>query len=325
MKRFLFAASALLLAPQAAAAKDKVSYAYLVDPVLDGFTYAIKSGKVKSDLIDVELTSLSVPALIQATATKQYDVVMTAAITIPRAAERGLQLRILSIGTRFPKGSRGGDVWVLNNSPYKTLQDLKGKTISVSSLDSTNTTWVRLGLWKKHGVDVRYEGGDFKWVELARGAQTAALSSGKIEAAVLSHSQAILALKSSEYRSLVRTASDAFDVYGVALVAGVNVAYPERLAAKPEVYREFNRMLKASRDYALANVDEVSDAIMKKTSMPATFFKDWIALIGESPATISEGDIKSIEIAWLSSKELGLLKTHPDVRGLVWEHALKGE
>ena len=57
----------------------------------------------------------------------------------------------------------------------------------------------------------------------------------------------------------------------------------------------------------------------------ASFFKDWIAHIGESPATISEGDIKSMEIAWQSSKELGLLKTYPDVRGRVWEHALRGE
>jgi NitT/TauT family transport system substrate-binding protein len=84
-------------------------------------------------------------------------------------------------------------------------------------------------------------------------------------------------------------------------------------------------MLKESRDYAIANVDEVSDAIMKKTGMPASFFKDWIAHIGESPATISEGDIKSMAIAWQSSKELGLLKAYPDVRSLVWEHALKGE
>jgi NitT/TauT family transport system substrate-binding protein len=325
MKRLLMAAILAALAASTAAAKDKISYAYLIDPVLDAFTYAIKSGKIKSDLIDVELTALSVPALVQATATKQYDVVMTAAIAIPQAAERGLQLRILSVGTRFPKGSRGGDVWVLNTSPYKTVQDLKGKTISVSSLDSTNTTWVRLGLWKKYGVDVRYEGGDFKWVELPRGALTAALSTGKVDAAVLSHSQAILALKSKEYRSLARTAADAHEVYGVALVAGVNVAYPERLQAKPELYREFGRMLKQSREYALANVDEVQSAIMKKANMPAGFFKDWVELIGESPATLSDEDIKSLEIAWRSSKELGIIKSYPPVRSLVWEHAPKAE
>src|ERR1043165_5450329 len=64
--RFASVLLAVLLVSSPASAKDKITYAYLIDPVLDGFTHAIRTGKIKSDLIDVELTALSVPALIQA-------------------------------------------------------------------------------------------------------------------------------------------------------------------------------------------------------------------------------------------------------------------
>ena len=57
--------------------KQKVTYAYLLDPVYDSVVWAIRKGKVKSDLIDIEATGANIPTLIQATATKQFDVVMT--------------------------------------------------------------------------------------------------------------------------------------------------------------------------------------------------------------------------------------------------------
>ena len=306
-----------------ASAKEKFTYSYLIDPVLDCFLYAIHTGKVTSDLIDVETTAMSIPAAIQATATKQYDAITTATIAIPVAADRGLQLTALSVSTRYGKDSHGGDVWVRKDSPYKTIADLKGKTISVSSLNSTGTTWARIGLWKKYGVNVNYEGGDFQWVEIAAGSQPAALSTGKTEAAVLIHSQAILAMKTGEYRSIAQTAQSNFEVFGVPEVAGINVSYPEKLAARPEAFKEFNRMLKASSDYALAHADEVSAAVAAKSKMPVDFFKDWVANIGESTATLTELDIKSMEVLWQASKELGLIKNYPDARSVVWPESLK--
>lgn len=324
MKRLITMAAAITLSLGAfASAKEKVTYSYLIDPVMEAMLYAIHSGKVKSDLIDVETTPMSVPAAIQATATKQYDVILTATIAIPTAAERGLKLTAMSVGTRYGAESHGGDVWVRKDSPYKTIADLKGKTIAVSSMNSTGTTWARIGLAKKYGVNVSYEGGDFQWVEIPAGSQPAALSTGKVEAAVLIHSQAIMALKSNEYRSIAQTAKSNYEVYGVPSVAGINVSYPEKLAARPEAFKEFNRMLKASRDYAMANIDEVSAAVAAKGKMPADFFKDWTTNIGESTATITDIDIKSMEVLWQQSKDLGLIKSFPDARSVVWEESLK--
>ena len=78
----LLAAPALMTIarPGFSQAKDKVTYAYLLDPAYDAVTWAMTNGKVTSDLISVEARGLAIPQLIQATSAKQFDVIMTAVI-----------------------------------------------------------------------------------------------------------------------------------------------------------------------------------------------------------------------------------------------------
>ena len=84
MKQFLIPImAAVAFAPLPAAAKDKISYAYLIDPALEGVLYGIKTGKVTSPAIEIAATPLPIPALIQSTTTKQYVVVMTTGLNAP--------------------------------------------------------------------------------------------------------------------------------------------------------------------------------------------------------------------------------------------------
>ena len=161
----LAAATAIALSAVAAQAKEKITYAYLADPALEGVLYAIKNGKVKSDKIEIEASALQIPALISSTPAKKYDVIMNAVMAIPFAKRRGLDLVVLSSALRSSQGRLGAGIWVKKDSPYKTLADLKGKKIGSYSLRATGTTWIRIALWKKHGVNVAYEGGDFSWVQ----------------------------------------------------------------------------------------------------------------------------------------------------------------
>jgi hypothetical protein len=94
----LIAAPALMTVgrPGFAQSKDKVTYAYLLDPAYDAVTWAMSNGKVASERITVEARGLAIPQLIQATSAKQYDVIMTAVIAVPPAAARGLELTVLS-------------------------------------------------------------------------------------------------------------------------------------------------------------------------------------------------------------------------------------
>jgi NitT/TauT family transport system substrate-binding protein len=316
-----FVAATLAAAP--ALAKDKVSYAYLLDPSIDAVMYAIHTGKVTSDKIEIETKSLAIPALIQATAAKTYDVVMTAVIGIPRADSQGLKLTILSTALRYSKSGEGADIWVKADSPIKTVKDLKDKTIGVYALNSTGITWVRLALWRNYGMNVSYKDGDSKWVEMPAPALPGALLAGKIDAATLIHSQAYKAAGTGEFRPLVRTAADNFAYYKVRPVAAVNVGYPEKIAARPEAYKEFDRMLQASVDYALAHLDEVSAAVGKEKNIDPGFFKTWFAKFSDFPAAISQDDLKAIEMNWKESKELGLITEYPDVKTLVWKDAIR--
>ncbi|HEY3917160.1 MAG TPA: ABC transporter substrate-binding protein [Stellaceae bacterium] len=323
-KRFLIPIlAALAAAPLPSAAKDKISYAYLIDPALDGVLYGIKSGKVTSPNVDIVATPLPIPALIQSTTTKQYDVVMNAVLSIPRALDQGLRMEILSTALRSVEGSESGGVWVKSDGPFKTLADLKGKTLGDTALESTGTTWTRIALWKAHGANVALDDGDFKWVQMPATELLGALQTGHVDAANLIHLQVFQALKSGTYRSLLPTAKDINTTFRVAPVSAVNVAYPERVDAHPEDYKEFDRMLKESVDYANAHTDEVGKAIADEFKISPEFFGWWLKNYSTFPGVVSAGDLKSIEVVWENAKALGLMGDYPKAETVVWKDAIR--
>ena len=245
-----------------AQAKQKVTYAYLLDPVYDSVVWAIRKGKVKSDLIDIEATGANIPTLLQATATKQFDVVMTAVIGVPAAAARGLELRILSAALYQSAAGEGGGVWVKKDSPIKDPKALKGKTLASYGLRSTGYMYVREALRKEFGLDMKLEGGDVKQVEVVAPNLPAALATGQADAAALIHSQAFRGKASGEFVNICETGVIMNKHYG-RTVSAVNVGYPDRLGARTKEFQEFNRLMKASAEYAVKNRDEVFGDLAK--------------------------------------------------------------
>lgn len=325
-KHLVIAAAASALAAAAvtpASAKEKVTYAYLLDPALEGVLYAIKSGKVTSDKIEIEATALAIPALIRSTPAKRFDVIMNAVMAIPFARRRGLDLVVLSTALRSAPGRLGAGIWVKKDSPYKTMADLKGKTIGNYALRSTGTTWVRIALLKKYKLNVSYKGGDFKWVQIPAPALLSALDNGRVDAATLIHAQAYQAKQSGNYRALAWTNRDIHELYGVDSVAAVNVTYPEKLKARPEAFKEFNRMLRASVEYALKNPDEVGAAIAKTSKISPAYFKAWLKDYSFFPGAVSKADEKAMTIVWSVSKEMGIIKKVPDAAKVIWDQAIR--
>lgn len=323
MKTRTLVLAAAVLAAAPAFAKDKLSFAYLQDPVLEAVMWPMRNGKVTSDKLEIDGKGYQIPVLIQGTATKQWDVVMTAVMAVPRAKEMGLELRVLSTALRYHKSGDGAHVWVKKGSPYKTINDLKGKTIATYGLQSTGITLVRLALWKKYGVNVQFENGDFKWQQLPAPALPGALATDKVEGATLIHSQAYQAAKTGDFVAVARTAEDMWELFKLRMVSAVNVGYAEKIAAKPELYKEFNRMLKASVDYTLKNIGEVSEAVGKETKNDPAYFKAWFEQYSDFPAAVSQNDIDAMNKVWALSKELGILKDFPDAKTMIWEGAIR--
>jgi NitT/TauT family transport system substrate-binding protein len=325
MKRILLglALAAGLAAAPPARAGDTITFAYLLDPVYETVLWPIRHGKVTSDKVTVDAKALAIPALLQATASKAYDVVMTAVVGVPKAAARGLDLKIIGIGLRSNRAGGGAAIWVKASSPIKTPQDLKGKTIGVYSLPSAGITLIRIALWKSFGFNVGLSGGDMHWVELPAPALPGALLSGKIDAATLIHSQAYAAGKSGDFRVLLETSPLADAAVGGQSISAVFVAFPERLKEKPDDYAAFVKLLRASVDYTLAHKDEVFEAVAKETHADPEFFRSWFASYSEVPVTIGQKDIAVIQKEWELCKELGVLQSYPKAADAVWNRAVQ--
>jgi NitT/TauT family transport system substrate-binding protein len=319
----LMAAPALMTLARPGFAKEKVTYAYLLDPAYDAVTWAMSNGKVVSDQIEVDARGLAIPQLIQATSAKQYDVIMTAVIAVPPAQARGLELRVLSTALQQSPAGEGAGIWVKSDSPIKDPKELKGKTLGSYALRSTGYTQVRLALIRKYGLNAALEGGDLRQVEIQAPNLPGALAAGQIDAATLIHSQAFRALKSGEFRPIAETGRDNIEVFGMRFISALNVSYPERLAQRPEAFKEFDRMFRDSVRYALAHRDEVFGAVGKKNNLPPEFFEWWFEKSSAVPGTFDESHAKIIMRFYELSKEIGMIQSYPDIRTLVWEHALR--
>lgn len=308
--------------PSAAQARRKITYAYLLDPAYDAVTWAMRNGRIASATLDVEARGLAIPQLIQATAAKQYDVVMTAVIGLPAAAKRGLELRILSTALMNAPAGEGGGVWVKSDSALKTPADLRGRQLGSYGLRSTGYTQVRIALAGKYGLNMTLEGGDVRQVEIQAPNLPGALASGQIDAATLIHSQAYRAARSGDFRVIAETARDNIETYKTRFISAVNVSYPDRLAKDPELFLEFNRLFRESARYATANADEVFGAVAAQSQLEPAFFRWWFEKSSEVPGTFTAEHAATITKFYELSRELDMLKDFPDVRTLVWDRVL---
>lgn len=319
----LFAAVTALLIPFAAQAKEQVTFGYLADPSHEAVMWALRNGKVKSDLIEVAATPLEIPALIQATAARTYDVIQTAAMAIPPARARGLDLLIMGAALRYHASGEGAGIWVKKDSPIKSVADLKGKRLAVYSLGSAGITLVRIALHEVYGLNVSLKGGDLTFVELPAPAMPAALATDKVDAATLIHAQAFNAQKTGEFRPIAQTAQDLNDRFKVRMVSAVIAGYGDKLKAKPEVYREFQRVLRASMEYAIKNPGEVFPAVGKQFNIDPEFFNAWFSRFSDFPVLLSAQDVTAIELLWKKSKDLDILKAYPPIQEAVWDQTLR--
>ena len=311
-----------LVRPARAAGKQTITYAYLLDPAYDATLWAIRNGRVTSDLIDVQATGLVIPSLIQATSTKQFDVVMTAVIAVPAAVARGLDLRILAAALVYRPEGEGGGLWVKNGSPIKDAYGIKGKKVASYGLRSTGWMYVRDVLHERYGLDIALEGGDFEQLEVAAPNLPTALGTGQVDAAALIHSQAWRAAQTGEFVNICDTSKDLYQLHGP-MVAAVNAGFPERLAAHPEAYREFCRMIKASSEYALANQAEVFAAVGKQARLDPAFFAWWFGKTSEVPGTFTAAHAHAVDLAWHMAKGYDLVPSVPDVAALTWADAIR--
>ena len=142
----------------------------------------------------------------------------------------------------LPAAGEGGGVWVNKASTLRDPRELKGKTLGSYGLRATGYMFVREALARRFGLNMALEGGDVRQVEIAAPNLPAALSTNRVEAATLIHSQAYRAIETGEYVNICESAAINNEIHG-RLVSAVNVGYADRLGERAAQFREFNRML----------------------------------------------------------------------------------
>ncbi len=311
-----------LLAVTAVGAKEKITYAYQMDPMYEAALWALKNGKIASDKVEVEMTALSIPALIQATTTRSYDVIQADVINVQRSAERGLPLIVMSTANRYSQKGEGHHIWVKQDSPYQTMADLKGKKVAVPSLGSSGFNLLRFATEQKLGVNLNPMKGDYVFVEMPVPQIEAALASGNVDAATTILSQNYRVAQAGAYRPVAKPAQYMFELWGLRMIPSINVGYPDKIAARPEAMKEFARMMKASANYLKAHSQEVYDAVAKEQQIDRAFFDTLADSYAESPNVLTADDRKAVSKLWDLAHENGLLKQAPDHVKYFWADAV---
>src|SRR6476660_9829266 len=140
LARFMRSTGALVLtmtlgiAALPATAAEVITYGSLPDPGYDAVVWAIENGKVTGPNVTLKVERLSsIPALMQAAMTAQFNLIPNGVLAIPQMRESGISVKVVSTLLRYNPDGHSADIWVTKDSPYKTIRDLKGKTIAVGS------------------------------------------------------------------------------------------------------------------------------------------------------------------------------------------------
>jgi NitT/TauT family transport system substrate-binding protein len=247
MPTLLIFALATLLVAEAALAQDKirlsissVDVSFLTGPV------ALKRGLFKQEGLDAEIIRMSANVAITALATGDIDYTMIFG-SVVRAAVRGLPMKVVA---SFMDGSTHT---LIARPEFKSMKELKGKTLGVSSFGATADVAARM-IFQKSGIDPEKE---IKIIALGSDqARFAALKEGIVDVAIISP-PADIEGKKIGFNVLAR----AYEVFNLPFIGlGAN---NKKIKEKPdEVKRTLKALIRSNR-YITANRDGAIQVFME--------------------------------------------------------------
>jgi NitT/TauT family transport system substrate-binding protein len=296
--------------------KPVVTFAFTNEITYEPYIYAIKAGKVTSNAVEVRLLPTAIPALLQATGTKQFDLLETSPLLLANALSRGLDARIAGTAGIV----RGGRyVIVKKDSPIKSAADLKGKSLGATALASTLVAHLRAVFRRQNGFDVGLENGDIKWVELPLATLPGAVLRNQIDSAFVIHIPSLKAINSGEFRVIVDVTKSYHQLFGVDPLTSVLATYDSKIKEKGDALRAAVELLRSSAAYFASHADEVLTAVAKEHGMDEkelrTVSRDWY----DVRFTLNADDKKMIESIWQVGTDIGSIKAAPKVDSVLWQ------
>ena len=241
---------------------------------------ALKRGMFKDEGLDVELIRMNANVSVTALATGDIDYTMVFA-SVVRGALRGMPMKVVA---SFMDSSTH---LLIARPEYKSIRDLKGKTLAVSTFGATSDVAARM-MMKQGGVDPEKE---LKIIQLgAERGRYAALKEGVVDVAVLSPPT-----DTDAQRNGLRVLSRFHELFKMPFT-GVGI-HSRKLKERPdEVKRMVKAMLRANRSVR-ANREGTIQTMMDwvkvdRESAAATYDSTW--KIFSEDGSISESGLKLV-------------------------------
>ena len=241
---------------------------------------ALKRGMFKDEGLDVELIRMNANVSVTALATGDIDYTMVFA-SVVRGALRGMPMKVVA---SFMDSSTH---LLIARPEYKSIRDLKGKTLAVSTYGATSDVAARM-MMKQGGVDPEKE---LKIIQLgAERGRYAALKEGVVDVAVLSPPT-----DTDAQRNGLRVLSRFHELFKMPFT-GVGI-HSRKLKERPdEVKRMVKAMLRANRSVR-ANREGTIQTMMDwvkvdRESAAATYDSTW--KIFSEDGSISESGLKLV-------------------------------
>ena len=281
MKILVVIALSLTILSGAVSAADKVRMSIsAVDVSFLTAGLALKRGMFRDEGLDLELIRMNANVSITALATGDIDYTMVFS-SVVRGALRGMPMKVVA-------SYMDSSTHLLIARPeYKSIRDLKGKTLAVSNYGATSDVAARM-MMKHGGIDPEKE---LKIIQLgAERGRYAALKEGIVDVAVLSPPT-----DTDAQRNGFRVLSRFHELFKLPFTGiGTNL---KKLKEKPdEVKRMVRAMLKANR-FVRANREGTIQTMMDwikvdRESAAATYDSTW--KIFSEDGSISESGLKLV-------------------------------
>jgi len=246
-----------------AADKVRISISTLDMSFLTG-AVALKRGFFKEEGLEAELIRMNANISITALATGDIDYTMLFG-SVVRGAMRGLPIKVVASFLDSPTQA------LIARPEFKSIKDLKGKTLGVSSFGATADVAARM-LLQKSGIDPEKE---MKIIALgSERARFTALKEGIVEVAVIGPPADVEGMKMG-FNVLAR----AYELFSFPFVGlGAN---NKKIKERPdEIKRTLKALIKGNR-YIVANKEGAIQVLM-----------EWSKTDRESAATTYDGTVK---------------------------------
>lgn len=275
--------------------------------------HAAKSkGIFERNGLRVRLTEGQDPGLFTAGLAKgQYDIAMSVPTIVLVAAERGLDIQIVSRMQKSSPENPGGG-WFTKDRSIDSLAKLKGKKIGVPALTGVITDSL-VYLLQKSGVDRD----EVKFVQMPFAAMGDQLKAGRVDAVVagIPFSNKLAASGFRRHGDVVAAAvteaSDGRIDNGMTALFASSSKFARE---NPDTIRAWRKSLNEAIDYLGSHEADARQMLQSWLKMPPK-----VAQSAPLPGWQVEITPQDLEPYVTISKAVGTIKSEPDVNKLVWQ------